>query len=168
MSPADNASGHAALDLDLRLVTLPGYGQAGSGSGYSRQPIDSEAGLSLSFNERLVEEFSALTRCVHGGWWWKNVRADASGELHGSESWLGWVTAWDFFQKKPIVPYDGDDLGMTVPWFEREQPTRYTDKFSSMHIIGPAFNFTGYSGRLTARFDLDATSRLQYDQFPAL
>jgi hypothetical protein len=159
VSPADNASSHAALDLDLRLVTLPGYGRPGSGSGYSRQPIDNEARLSLSFNERLIEEFSASTRCILSGWWWKNVRAGASGELHGAESWLGWVTAWDFFQKKPIAPYDGDDLGRpeTEKWFNLDQPTRFADKFSSIHIIGPAFNLTGYSGRFTARLDLEAT-----------
>jgi len=157
VSAADNASGHAALNLDLRLVTLPGYGHAGSGSGYSRQPIDNEGWLSLSFNGRLIEEFSAHTRTVMGGWWWKNVRAEESGALHGAESWLGAVTAWDFFQKKTIAPYDGEELGMTDPWFEREQPTRYTDKLSSMHIIGPAFNLTSYSGRLTTRLDLEAT-----------
>ena len=157
VSPADNASGHAALELDLRLVTLPGYGLAGSGSGYSRQPIDNESRLSLSFNGHLIEEFSAHTRSVLGGWWWKNVRAGENGELHGAEYWLGPVMSWELFQKKPIVPYDGNDLGMTKPWFEREQPTRYTDKFSSIHIIGPAFNWTGYSGRLTARLDLEAT-----------
>ena len=156
-SLADNASGHAALDLDLRLVTLPGYGQAGSGSGYSRQPIDNEYRISFSFNKRLVEEFFARTRCVLSGWWWKNVRADESGMLRGAEYWLGAVTAWNIFQKKPIVPYDGDELGMTDPWFAREQPTRFTDKFSSIQIIGPAFNLTRYSGRLTARLDLEAT-----------
>ena len=156
-SPADNASGHMALNLDLRLVTLPGYGQAGTGSGYSRRPIDNEIRGSLSFNSRLVEEFSAHTRSVLGGWWWKNVRAGESGALHGSECWLGPVMSWDYFQKKTIAPYDGNDLGMTDPWFEREQPTRYTDKFSSIHLIGPAFNLTRYAGRLTARFDLEAT-----------
>lgn len=157
VSPADNASGHAALDLDLRLITLPGYGRPGSGSGYSRQPLANEFRTSLSFNERLFEEFSVHSRSVLGGWWWKNVRTDESGALHGSESWLGPVMAWDFFQKKPIVPYDGKELGMTDPWFVREQPTHYTDKYSSMHIIGPAFNLTKYSGRLTAHLDLEAT-----------
>ena len=157
VSPVDSHSGHAALDLDLRLVTLPGYGQAGSGSGYSRRPLDNEYRVSLSFNERLVDEFSMHTRSVLGGWWWKDVRADESGERHGGECWLGAVMAWDFFQKKPIVPYDGNDLGMTDPWFEREQPTRYTDKHSSIHLIGPAFSLTRYLGRLTARFDLEAT-----------
>jgi hypothetical protein len=157
VSPADNASDHAAFGLDLRLVTLPGYGRPGFGAGYSRQPIDNEYRISFSFNERLVEEFSLHTRSVLSGWWWKNVRADESGTLHGAEYWLGWVTAWDFFQKKPIALYDGDELGMTDPWFAREQPTRYTDKYSSLHLIGPAFNLTGYSGRLTARLDLEAT-----------
>ena len=157
LSPADNASSHAVLDLDLRLVTLPGYGRPGSGLGYSRQPIDNEFRISLSFNGRIFEESSARTRCVLGGWWWKNVRADESGVLHGAESWLGWVTAWSIFQKKTIAPYDGDELGMIDPWFVREQPTRYTDKLSSINIIGPAFNLTRYSGRLTARLDLEAT-----------
>jgi len=156
-SPVDNASGHAAFDLDLRLVTLPGYGRPGSGSGYSRQPIANEYRISVSFNERLVEEFSARTSCVLGGWWWQHVRTDENGTLHGAESWLGWVMAWDLFQKKPIAPYDGDELGMTDPWFAREQPTRYTDKYSSIHLIGPAYSITGYSGRLTARLDLEAT-----------
>lgn len=157
VSPLDNAAGHAAFDLDLRLVTLPGYGRPGSGSGYARQPIDNDYRISFSFNGRLVEEFSARTRCVLGGWWWKHVRAGENGRLHGAESWLGWVTAWDVFQKKPVAIYDGNELGMTDPWFEREQPTRYTDKYSTIHLIGPAYSITGYSGRLTARLDIEAT-----------
>jgi hypothetical protein len=156
-SPVDGHSAHAALDLDLRRVTLPDYGQAGSGSGYSRRPLDNEYRVSFSFNSSIVEEFSMHTRSVLAGWWWKNVRAGEDGALRGRESWLGMATAWDFFQKKPVAPYDGDDLGMTVPWFEREQPTRYADKFSSIHIIGPAFNFTGYAAGLTARLDLEAS-----------
>jgi hypothetical protein len=157
VSQADNAGSHAALDLDLRLVTLPGYGRPGSGSGYSQQPLANEFRVSLSFNGSLVEETSARTHCVLGGWWWKNVRADESGELHGSESWLGWATAWNLFQKKAIAPYDGNELGMTDPWFVREQPTHYTDKLSSIQIIGPTLNLTRYCGRLTARLDLEAT-----------
>jgi hypothetical protein len=157
VSAVDNAAGHAAFDLDLRLVTLPGYGRPGSGSGYSRQPIDNDYRISFSFNGRLVEEFSGHTRCVLGGWWWKDVRAGENGTLWGSESWLGPVMAWDVFQKKPVAMYDGNELGMTDPWFEREQPTRYTDKYSSIHLVGPAFSLTRYSGRLTARLDLEAT-----------
>ena len=173
VSPADNASAHAVFDLDLRLVTLPGYGRPGSGSGYSRQPIDNEYRIAVSFNERFVEEFFARTRCVLSGWWWKNVRSGESGALHGSESWLGWVTAWEFFQKKTIAAYDGDDLGQTIQWFEREQPSRFTDKFSAIHIIGPAFNLTRYLGRLTSRLDLEATfdfsmiNALAYNRYSA-
>jgi hypothetical protein len=172
-SPADKASGHAALDLSLSLVTLTGYGWPGSGSGYSRQPIDNEFRVSVSFNEQLIEEFSAHTRTVLGGWWWKKVSIDQRGFLRGAEYWLGWVTAWDIFQKKTLVPYDGNDLGMTDPWFEREQPTRFTDKLTSIHMIGPDFNLTSYSGRLTARFDLEATvdfsmiNSLAYNRYSA-
>jgi len=173
VSSADNASGHAAFDLDLRLVTLPGYGHPGSGSGYSRLPIDNEFRVSFSFNKSLVEEFSARSRSVLAGWWWKNVRAGESGALHGAESWLGMVMGWEFFQKKPIAPYDGHDLGMIYLWFEREQPTRYVDKFSTIHLFGPAFNLTRYWGRLTARLDLEATfdfsmiNSLAYNEYSA-
>lgn len=172
-SPADGHAGHAAADLDMRLVSLPGYGQAGSGSGFSRQPVDNEARLSIHFNSSLVEEFSASTRSVLSGWWWKNVHAEADGALRGFECWLGPVMSWEIFQKRPIVPYDGHDLGMTDPWFAREQPTRYTDKFSSMHLAGPAFNLTSYAGRLTARLDLEATldfsmiNSLAYNKYSA-
>jgi hypothetical protein len=156
-SPLDGAKMHATFNLDLRLVTLPGYGRPGTGSGYSRLPIDNEFEVAYSFNEHMIEEFSGRTRGVLSGWWWKNVRADESGALRGSESWLGAVMSWDIFQKKAVAPYDGNDLGMTDPWFVREQPTRYTDKHSSMHLIGPAFNLTSYSGKLTTRLDLEAT-----------
>ncbi|MCX6557645.1 MAG: DUF3943 domain-containing protein [Candidatus Aminicenantes bacterium] len=156
-SPADNASAHAAFDLDLRLVTLPGYGRPGSGSGYSRLPLDNEYRISFSFNDSLVEEISARTSCVLAGWWWRRVSASENGALRGSESWLGWVMAWDFFLKKTVAAYDGDELGMTDPWLEREQPTRYTDKYSTIHLIGPDYNLTMYSGALTARLGLQAT-----------
>jgi hypothetical protein len=157
----------------MRLVTLFGYGQAGEGVGYSRNPIDNEYDIFFNFSSRGIEEFCVHTRTVISGWWWKKVRSDERGFRRGSEYWLGWVTAWDIFQKKPLVPYDGNDLGMTDPWFEREQPTRFTDKLSSVHIIGPAFNLTGYSGRLTARLDLDATidfsmiNSLAYNRYSA-
>ncbi len=156
-SPVDNDSDHAALDLDLRLVTLPGYGRPGSGAGYYRHAIENEYGGSISFNSDLVEEFAVHTRCVLGGWWRKNVRAGEDGLLHGSEWWLGPVMGWDIFQKKPVALYDGDDLGMTMPWMPREKPTRFTDKQSSVHLAGPAFSMTRHAGRLTARVDLEAT-----------
>ncbi len=94
--------------------------------------------------------------------------------MRGSESWLGAVTAWDFFQKKPVAAYDGNDLGMTERWFERERPTRYTDKFSTLHLIGPAFDWTGYAGRFSARVGVDATidfgmvNSLAYNDYTAL
>jgi len=156
-APVDGASSHVALDLDMRLVTLSGYGRPGSGSGYSRRPLDNEYRIALSFNGSGIEEFSASTRCLLAGWWRQDVRQGANGGLYGSESWVGPVTAWDFFQKKPLADYDGNDLGMTDPWFEREQPTRYTDKFSTMHVIGPAFDWTGYAGKLSARVGVEAT-----------
>jgi hypothetical protein len=157
VSPADNAASHAAMDIDLRLVTLPGYGRPGSGSGYARQPLQSEYRIQFSFNERMVEEVYGHTRSVMGGWWWKDVRADASGALHGAEYWLGWATGWDFFQKKAVVAYDGKWLGKSEAWLVRERPTRFTDKLSALHLVGPAFNWTGYAGQLSARIDLEAT-----------
>lgn len=173
VSPASETSSQTALGIEMRLVTLPGYGQAGESSGYSRTPIDNEYNIFFNFSSRGVEEFALHTRTVLSGWWWKNVRTDKRGFLRGAEYWLGLVSAWDFFQKKPLVPYDGNDLGQTNQWFEREQPTRFTDKFSSIHIIGPAFNMTRYSGRLTARFDLEATfdfsmiNALAYNRYSA-
>ena len=104
-SPAAGNSGHAALDLDLRLVTLPGYGLPGSGSGYSRRPIDNGyRDRGPASTARLVEEFFARTRSVISGWWWKDVRADESGGLRGCECWLGPVMGWDLFQKKAGRP----------------------------------------------------------------
>ncbi len=156
-SPANDASSHAAFDLDLRLVTLSGYGRPGSSSGYSRRPLDNEYRGAFSFNGRGIEEFNASTRCLLAGWWRRDVRQDGGGGLHGSEFWFGPVMGWDFFQKKPVADYDGNDLGMTNPWFEREQPTRYTDKYSTLHLIGPAFDWTGYAGKLSARVGVEAT-----------
>jgi len=174
VSPADGSGSHAVLDLDLRLVTLPGYGRPGSGSGYAHLPIDNEYRLFASFNRRMVEELAFSTRCVLAGWWRRDVRADGSGGRRGSEWWLGAVTAWDFFQKKPVAAYDGNDLGMIARWFERERPTRYTDKFSTLHLIGPAFDWTGYAGRFSARVGVDATldfgmvNSLAYNDYTAL
>lgn len=173
VSPASGSRGHAQADLDLRLVSLPGCGRPGAGSGFSRRPLASGYRVALSFDRDLIEEFSASTRCVLGGWWQRNVREDGAG-LRGSEWWLGAVTAWDFFQKKPVAAYDGHELGMTERWFERERPTRYVDKFSTMHLIGPAFDWTGYAGRLSARLAVEATfdfgmvNSLAYNDYTAL
>jgi len=174
VAPADDSSSHLAIDVDLRLVTLPGYGRPGSGSGYSKQPLASDYHISGSFSASKYEEINAATRCVMGGWWWKDVRADENDGLHGSECWLGWFTAWDFFQKKSVVPYDGKWLGKAEAWLERERPTRFTDKLSSLHLVGPAFNWTAYAGALSARVDLDAAfdfsmiNSLAFNEYTAL
>ncbi len=174
VSPATGRRGHPFVDLDLRLVSLPGYGRPGSGSGFSRLPLDSGYRIAFSFNNDLIEEFSASTRCVLGGWWQRSVREEEGGALRGSEWWLGAVTAWDFWQKKPVAPYDGNELGMTDRWFERERPTRYADKFSTLHLVGPAFDWTGYAGKLSARLGAEATldfgmvNSLAYNDYTAL
>jgi len=157
VSPASGTSNHAALHIDLRLVTLPGYGRPGSGSGYARLPLDNEYRVALHFLPHLIEELALSTRSVISGWWWKDVHDDGNGGLRGSEFWLGPVMGWELFQKRPVVEYDGKDLGMTMPWFDREQPTRYSDKHSVIHLIGPAADWTGYSGGLRARAGLEAT-----------
>ncbi len=174
VSPADGSSSHLALDIDLRLVSLPGYGRPGSASGYAKRPLASDYRISAGFSGRMYEEISAATRCVMGGWFWKDVRADENGNLHGSEYWLGWFSAWDFFQKKAVVAYDGKWLGKAEAWLERERPTRFTDKLSALHLVGPAFNWTGYSGGLSARIDLDASfdfsmiNSLAFNEYTAL
>jgi hypothetical protein len=156
-SYASGLEGHAALDIDLRLVTLPGYGRPGSGSGYSRLPIDNGYRIATVFNTRMMEEMALATRTVLGGWWRKNVREDSRGELRGSELWLGPLMGWELFLKKPVAEYDGKDLDTRDRWFEREQPTRYVDKHSLIRLFGPACDWTGYAGGLTVRTDLDAT-----------
>jgi hypothetical protein len=174
VSPADGSSSHLALDIDLRLVSLPGYGRPGSGSGYCKQPLASDYRVSAGFSGRMYEEINADTRCVMGGWFWKDVRADETGALHGSEFWLGWFTAWDFFQKKAVVAYDGKWLGKAEAWLERERPTRFTDKLSALHLVGPTFNWTAHAGALSARFDLDASfdfsmiNSLAFNEYTAL
>jgi hypothetical protein len=173
-SPADGRSGHADLDLDLRLVSLPGYGRTGEGSGFSRRPLDNRYRIALSFSGDLIEEFNASTRSVLAGWWRRSVRQDAGGARRGGEWWLGTVCGWEFFQKKPLADYDGDDLGMTERWFERERPTRYVDKLSTLHLFGPAFDWTGYAGTLSARLGAEATldfamvNSLAYNDYTAL
>jgi len=174
VSPATGDSSHASLDLDLRLVTLPGYGAPGRASGYARQPIDNGYRWTFSFNRHGLEEMSGSTRTVLGGWWRRHLRQDGSGGLRGSECWLGPAMGWELFQKKAIVPYDGDDLGKTDPWQERERPTRFSDKHSLIHLIGPAGHWAGYANRLSARVDLGAfldfgmVNSLAYNDYTSL
>jgi hypothetical protein len=150
-------TGETALGLSMRLVLAPGYGLAGSGRGHSRGIVDSELLFNISTGSRGVEEFSAATRTVLFGWWWQRVHEDAHGGLHGRYLWLGLVSAWDVFQKRPIVPYDGNDLGQTGQWFPLPQPTQFTDKGSTVHLFGPALTLTQYAGAFTGRLDLQAT-----------
>ena len=149
--------GESALGLDMRLVLAPGYGMAGSGQGYSRGTMDSELHFHISASSHGVEEFSIATRSVLFGWWWQRVHADGKGGLHGRYSWLGVVSAWDVFQKRPIAAYDGHDLGQKGMWFPIPQPSQFTDKGSTVHLFGPALAMTRYAGAFTGRLDLQAT-----------
>ena len=149
--------GRRAFTLDMRVVTLPGYGAVGEGRGYSGRTLDSNVRLDLHWADGAVGEYTIRTRSTLFGWWWKRVGRDARGRRNGYDLWLGGGTAWDVWQKKPIVPYDGNEFGKTYRWFEREQPTRFADKVSSVHLPGPTFCLTRYDGPVRTRVDLQAT-----------
>jgi hypothetical protein len=155
---ADNRRpGRSAFTLDMRVVTLPGYGAVGEGRGYTGRTIDSGVRVDLHPADGSVGEFTIRTRSTLFGWWWKRVGGDERGRRHGYDLWLGGGTAWDVWQKPPIVPYDGNDFGKIYRWVEREQPTRYADKVSSVHLPGPTFCLTRYDGPVRTRVDLQAT-----------
>ncbi len=147
---------HASIGLDMRLVTLPGYGRAGTGRGYIGHTLASDLRADFVIGHGSVQEYGVRTRAVLLGWWWRNVRLDASRRMHGSEAWLGLASGWHIFKKRAVADYDGNDLGMTMKWFPRERPTRYTEKISSIAFPGPAFSLTRYAGPLAARIDLEA------------
>lgn len=156
VSGSADRAGRVALDIDLRLVTLPGYGRAGSGSGWAPAPIESEFRVNPIVNSGGFEELAGSSRVVFGGLWRRDVAEGEDGRLRGSELWLGPAMGWELILKDSVVPYDGNDLGMIDPWFRRERPTRFTDKQSLIHILGPAASWSGYAGRLQARADLEA------------
>lgn len=168
-----DAATQNVLNLDLRVVTLPNYGEAGTGSGRFGGTIDSGFHLDVNVLGGQVEEFTISTRATLFGRWWKDVRQDEQGLRHGHDLWLGALMAWDIFQKKPIAPYDGHDLGMKDKWLAREQPTRYTDKVSSVHFPGLAMSLTTYAGRLRTRIDMGAAlnfsmvNSLPFNQYSA-
>ncbi len=149
--------GESALGLDLRLVLAPGYGAAGSGRGYFPGTMDSEVHFNINASSHGVEEFSIATRSVLFGWWWQRVSDDGPRGRRGHYYWLGGVSAFDMFQKRPIAPYDGHDLGQKGQWFPIPQPSQFTDKGSAVHVFGPALAMTQYAGAFTGRLDLQAT-----------
>jgi len=151
----DSAATQGSANLDLRLVTLRDYGKPGTARGYSRTTMD--VGLHADVNTlgSDVAEFNIATRATLFGWWRREIREEAT-RRRGYDLWYGVEAAWDIFQKKPVVPYDGDDLGMKMRWFPREMPTQYADKLSSAHLPGPAFSLTRYDGRWRTRLDLGA------------
>ncbi|MEI6667459.1 MAG: DUF3943 domain-containing protein [Acidobacteriota bacterium] len=161
------------VNLDLRLVTLPDYGVAGKGSGRFRDTIDAGFHADVHASGSRVEEFNLGSRALLFGRWWKDVGQDDAGVRRGHDLWVGIQVAWDVFQKKPIAPYDGHDLGMKDQWFPREQPTRYTDKGSSVHLPGPTVGLTMYAGKLRTRLDLGAAlnfsmiNSLPFNQYSA-
>ena len=161
------------LNLDLRVVTLANYGQSGVGSGRSRDTVDSGFHLAVNALGGRAKEFAISARATLLAWWWKDVRQDAQGLRRGHDLWLGLQTAWDMFQKAPIVPYDGHDLGIKAKWLPRESPTQYTDKGSSVHFPGPTLSLTTYAGKLRSRLDLGAAvnfsliNSLPFNQYSA-
>ena len=171
--PDSSAATQNVLNLDLRVVTLPDYGKSGTGSGRFRSTIDSGFHLDVNTLGGQVEEFSISTRAMLFGRWWKDVRLDDQGLRHGHDLWFGAQIAWDVFQKKPIVPYDGHDLGMKDKWLPRDRPTQYTDKLASVHFPGPTMSLTTYAGSLRTRIDLGAAfnfsmvNSLPYNQYSA-
>ena len=131
---ADNRRpAQSAFTLDMRVVTLPGYGAA------RRRP---------RLRRRTARQRPARRRRL-GGWRRRGVHdphaqhavrlVEEAGPARRSRPaervrpWLGGGTAWDIWQKKPIVSYDGNDLGMT----DKMLSTGTADPLRGQVFVGP-------------------------------
>ena len=164
----------AEFGLSSDLVRVPGYGRPGRLNEWRSDILSTRLDLQILLGSQGVEEFHGMARTVPWGWVWQDLSAAPDGSVRGHSILAGAMmafevygqrTVWEYDQKNPFFqPWDYDQIPL---------PTRFTDKYSAVHLLGPrvAWRYHGsgveWRAEFQASLDFAMTNAFALNSFTA-
>jgi hypothetical protein len=177
ISPSGTSYRHFNLGLEMETNTVPGYGEAQTFRRFVPDTIFSRFSLNFSYSSAGQEEFDIRTQAVLFGYTWQALRKGEDGAVRGVSGSLGAGCGFDTFKKRPEAWYDssseieGEGPALSDARFWRPSPTQFTDKLSTLSLLGPVLQISWFRPHLHVRwmtetyFDFALVNALAYNRF---
>jgi hypothetical protein len=176
VSPSGTHYRQFNLGLEMETNTVPDYGEAETFSRFLPDTVSSRIFLDLSYSPAGLEEFNLRTAAVLFGYGWQSLSQGEDGTVRGFSGSVGAGCSFETFRKRPVAWYDGRAQtpagpGLEESRFWRPVPTRFTDKLSTLGLVGPVLQVSAFGPRLRVRwlteayFDFALINSLAYNRF---
>jgi hypothetical protein len=137
-----------------QIIHLPDYGKPGKTGRMVMDTLASDLDVDFAFLHGRIEEANFSTRVVGLGYFKQDINADFRGYAY----YFGLGSAFTLFKKKSVAFYDSSSIPVKQGFdLHLEEPRKFRDKLSVVHILGPAFDYTKFSPASRLRLVLDAT-----------
>jgi len=137
-----------------QIIHLPDYGKPGKTGRMVMDTLASDLDVDFAFLHGRIEEANFSTRVVGLGYFKQDINADFRGYAY----YFGLGSAFTLFKKKSVAFYDSSSIPVKQGFdLHLEEPRKFRDKLSIVHILGPAFDYTKFSPASRLRLILDAT-----------
>lgn len=144
------------VGLDTEIINIPKYGKAGSYDlGYNK-PMSSRLHFDISFGPEGMEEYRASTKVILMGKA-KQELQDTGDGVEGFTLFWGAGSSFELFQERSIFHFDScTEFYFSDEFVNIPTPTQFTDKFSTVHIIGPVFDVNFLTSKTQLRLTVEA------------
>lgn len=137
-----------------QIIHLPDYGKPGKTGKMVMDTLASDLDVDFAFLHGRIEEANFSTRVVGLGYFKQDINADFRGYAY----YFGLGSAFTLFKKKSVAFYDSSSIPVKQGFdLHLEEPRKFRDKLSIVHIAGPSFDVTKFSPASRLRLVLDAT-----------
>jgi hypothetical protein len=138
------------------IMGIPGFGVPGKFNRWLSDTMNSRLYLDLIVDSNGIKEYSFGTKVVLFGRAVQNLVTEREKFLGYSWFW-GVGSSFEIFKKRATSYYDScAEFYYAEEYQEVPLPTGFTDKYSSVGLVGPVFDFCGYSRDLFIRLTLEA------------
>jgi len=144
------------ISFDTEIINIPSYGKAASYDHGFKDTMSSRIHFDISFGPEGMEEYRASTHVVLTGRAKQDLQDTGDG-VRGYSMFWGAASSFELFQQRSLFHFDScAEFYFSDEFANIPTPTAFTDKFSTIHIIGPMFDINFFSPKTEFRLTLEA------------
>ncbi|HSA94676.1 MAG TPA: hypothetical protein VLJ16_01400, partial [Acidobacteriota bacterium] len=155
LASAGNVTGtDVYFGVEARLVSFPEYGRPVTVRALIRDAFSSEITLDYAARGGRAEETRFFTKAAPWGRFVQKIGPAGDGEA----LFLGFGSAFEYFKKRPLAPYDANPIPVWSDLGELhlDEPRNFTDKLAILHLAGPVLEWTVFRRGLRLRTSVEA------------
>ncbi len=147
---------NAHFGFDTEIINIPQYGKAASFDLGFKDVMSSRIHFDIAFGPEGMEEYRASTKIVVPGRAKQEIQDTGDG-VRGFSLFWGAGSSFELYQRRSIFHFDScTEFYFSDEFIDIPTPTAFTDKFSTIHIIGPVFDINFFTPKTEFRLSIEA------------